>query len=131
MTFRIITEKLAIDESKNKAKTFNKEKLFLQGRLRWNILINILVITIFILPFFVPILVTFILNAYFLINWCIFLLIAAYKHFKIHKTLKSNNRQDEEKPKCVDSKYKFIMATFVYKEPIELMLQVLIQFGLS
>lgn len=122
MTFKLITEKLAIDESKNKAKTFNKGKLFLQGRLRWNILINILVITIFILPFFVPILVTFILNAYFLINWCIFLLIAVYKHFKIHKTFKSN-RQDEEKPKCVDSKYKFIMATFVYKEPIELILK--------
>ena len=83
MTFKVIKERLPIDEAKNDLKTSSKQDLFLQGRLRWNILINILVITVFVLPFFVPLLVTFILNAYFLLNWFLFLVIAIVKHFKI------------------------------------------------
>ena len=120
MTFKVIKERLPIDEAKNDLKTSSKQDLFLQGRLRWNILINILVITVFVLPFFVPLLVTFILNAYFLLNWFLFLVIAIVKHFKILRTLKRHRITDEEKPKSIDSNYKFIMATFVYKEPIEL-----------
>ncbi len=122
MPVKIIREKLKVDETKIESEKF-KYDLFLQGRLRWNILINLIVIALFLSPFLVPTIVTFILNAYFLLNWFVFMLIAIVKHIRINQTLNVFKRSDEENPKVIESKYKYIMATFVYKEPIELILK--------
>jgi hypothetical protein len=143
MTINILKGLLKIDDIKNHEKALEKTHIRFKGRLRWNLLINVIVLVIMAIPFFSPLLVTFIFNAYFLFLWLIFIVTATVKHFRIHRSMRrykkiSNmpnpkkitpnygnveNGQNEIKPTIIDSKYKYIMATFAYKEPLGLLVK--------
>lgn len=119
MGVKIIKNRLPIGDEKR------IYDMFLQGRFRWNILINVLVISIVLVPFVLPVLVTITLNGYFVFNWILFLIIATVRHFKIIQTIKKYQVLNEEKRELVESRYKFIMVTVVYMEPQELILKCL------
>jgi hypothetical protein len=120
MAIKIIRNKLPIDEDKDEEKSKPADHLLLQGRFRWHILINILVLCTVFVPFFLPVLVAIILNGYFLLNWILFLVIAIIRHFRITQKFKKYENINADKIKFVVSKYNFIMMTVVYMEPIEL-----------
>lgn len=126
MTVSVLRGLLKIENEKKHAKSIEKTNLFFKGRLRWNILINLIIIAVVAIPFLVPILVTFIINAYFVLLWFIFLLIATIKHFRIQYTMYKFKKligEKNDKPNIVDSKYKYVMTTFAYKEPLDLLLK--------
>ena len=97
-------------------------KVFCNGRIRWNLLINFIIVGITILPFFVPEYITLAVNVYYALFWVIFVILAARTQYKISKCMKQAPEIDQEQAK---DQIKFIMATFVYKEPLDLILKTL------
>lgn len=68
--------------------TKNPTKLWCGGRIRFNIIFNLLVIIIAGIPFFIPTYITFAMNAFYACSWVIFVILAIYTHNKIRKFLK-------------------------------------------
>lgn len=122
MTVTVYRNCLKIGDKEKHAEDIKKTELIFKGRLRWNLLINIIVIGIVAVPFLTPLLVSFVLSCYFVFLWFLFILIATYKHFKIHYTMKKF-QSDNLKSKIIESKFKYIMATFAYKEPMDLIIK--------
>ena len=98
-----------------------KTDFFCNGRFRWNLLINIGVIGMVALPFFVPTYITLGVNCYYAFFWFIFICFAIRTQVKIAKRMKQKDSTQEQN----SGKYKSIMATFVYREPLELILKTL------
>ncbi|KAL4486106.1 hypothetical protein ABPG72_012159 [Tetrahymena utriculariae] len=119
---------------------------FCNGRLRFNLLMNISVIGFIIIPFFVPVIYSIGIGYYFAFQWFIYFMVylinsirlmRAYKK-QMRKGQKIQNHQNEDinstHTNLIDSenntiidqteqkyKYKQIMMTFIYKEPIQLL----------
>jgi hypothetical protein len=130
MPVTVLRGLLKIEDEKIHARSLAKTHLRFKGRIRWNILINVIVLGIMAIPFVTPLLVTFIVNCYFMFIWIIFILCATIKHFRIHKTMNRYDKlsrisasENDGKDRVISSKYKFIMSTFAYKEPLGLIIK--------
>ena len=73
------------------------------------------------LPFFVPTYVTLAINSYYAFLWGVFICFAIRTQTKISKRMKRSTTQQEQH----EGAYKSIMATFVYREPLKLILKTL------
>ncbi|CAD8211648.1 unnamed protein product [Paramecium octaurelia] len=93
------------------------------GRLRWNLIINVVMIAMAGFPFYLPLEATLGVNCFYALLWILFIFLAANTQSKIHQTMKkvSNNSQQPPNPTPI----KFILMTFIYKEPLDLLLKTL------
>lgn len=122
MTVIVLKDKLKLDETKNLEKTLKKTDLFFSGRFRWNIFVFFLAVGLIALPLFIPIIGIFAINCYFVLLWFLYLVFNTIGNIRIWWTLRKYKRADAENaPETVRGKFKHIMATFAYKEPIALL----------
>ena len=109
--FKLLTKPIPENSQKN-----IKISHTCSGRLRFNLIINIIMIGLIGLPFIISSYMTLILNLYFSLLLIIFITLAVHSQIKITKTLK-NIRETSQ---LSSIKYKYLMCTFVYKEPLKL-----------
>jgi hypothetical protein len=122
MAVIVLRDKLLIDEAVNHAKFLAKTELFFSGRFRWKIFVFLLAIGLIVLPIFLTLIATLAINVYFLFKWFIILTVNTFGNFKIKRTLRKFSDEEVEKgPEVVKGKYKHILATFAYKEPLALL----------
>ncbi|KAL4481584.1 hypothetical protein ABPG74_007673 [Tetrahymena malaccensis] len=125
---------------------------FCNGRLRFNLLMNLIICGLIVVPFFVPIIYSIGIQCYFSLQWFVFFTLYLINTIRIMKANKKkkkmkNNQKDKLDNLEINSnntnllesetnntliekaeyiyKYKFIMMTFIYKEPIELLINTL------
>ncbi len=136
MTVIVLRGTTIYDIDETRREQLEKTNLFMNGRFRWNILLNLIVIFFILIPFFIRIEILFALNAYFLVFWIIYASISTIRQFKLNSTIKKFKNRDEKKPNGINTikidskqtslpmssinKISFIMVTFVYKETLEL-----------
>ncbi|CAF0928183.1 unnamed protein product [Brachionus calyciflorus] len=128
MAVTVISKKLEFDEEKSRQKFLEKTQLRCSGRFRWNILIIIIILVFYALPFFIPLIGVFVINAYFILLWALFAIINIIRHFKIHfmtKKFRTKFSNIDTISENVDGKYQYLMVTFAYKEPEEIILKCL------
>ncbi|KAL4481580.1 hypothetical protein ABPG74_007669 [Tetrahymena malaccensis] len=125
----------------------------LNGRVRFNIIMNLGICAFIVVPFFVPVIYSIGIQCYFSLQWLVFFIFYFINTIRIMKVNKSNvkkkcNNKEVVKLDKIDStqnntgsqqdtittlkdsvqqkyKYKFIMMTFIYKEPLELLMNTL------
>ncbi|CAD8133593.1 unnamed protein product [Paramecium octaurelia] len=100
-----------------------KEDKTCGGRFRWNLIINALMIAMAAFPFYIPLEATLGVNCFYASLWLLFTFLAANTLTKIHRTIKKVSIGQEQPP--TPSPIKFILITFLYKEPLELLLKTL------
>lgn len=123
MPTTIIKKLLLLDEEKNRKKTLEKTQLRFSGRLRWNIFIIVIIIPFIVVPFFIPTIAILAINLYFVFFQLLFAIVNVYRNIKIGKTLNEIGKKVTKLKTIsnkVDSRFNFIMTTFSYKEPIEI-----------
>ena len=127
MAVIVLRDRLKIDEGVNHAKFLAKTELFFSGRFRWNIFVFLLAVGLIILPIFIPLIATLAINVYFVLLWFIILVLNTIGNFKVKWTLrKFSSEADVEKAShTTNGKYKNILATFAYKEQLNLLLRTL------
>ena len=130
----IISEALPTkDASKQRS---SPHKLTCGGRMRYNIILNALIVGLVASPFFIPTIATLAINSYFAFLWVCFLILATITQCKIRSTLQHYNKLQIKTPTpeaegdhvtvLDESKsLKKIMVTFAYKEPLELIVETL------
>ena len=93
-------------------------KLCCGGRCRFSLSFPILALGIFVIPFLVPLSVTLSLNLFYSAQLLFYIILATINHCKIISRLKKNNV-------VINEEIIFIMMTFIYKEPLELIMATL------
>ncbi|CAD8144922.1 unnamed protein product [Paramecium pentaurelia] len=106
-------------------KMTQKEDRTCGGRFRWNLIINGIIIIMAAFPFYLPLEATLGINCFYASLWMIFTILAALTQSKIHQTMKKFQNNMEQSSLPNSSQIKFILITFIYKEPLELLLKTL------
>ncbi|CAD8191165.1 unnamed protein product [Paramecium octaurelia] len=100
-----------------------KEDKTCGGRFRWNLVINAIMIAMAAFPFYLPLEATLGVNCFYASLWLLFTCLAANNLFTIHNTIRKVTKCQDQPPN--PSPIKFILITFLYKEPLELLLKTL------
>ena len=108
----ILDENISPRNAKEIERNFN---LCAGGRFRFNVLFAIIPIAIAVLPFLVPLYVTFAINAFYAIQFIIFLIFATITHCKIFSKFNLIPKIQQETLKIRGLTN--ILMTCVYKEP--------------